>query len=54
MHRGYWWERQRERENQEDQDIGGWIILKLILERWDGVLWTGLICLRIGIGGGLF
>jgi hypothetical protein len=26
MHIGYWWESQK-----EDQDIGGWIILKLIL-----------------------
>jgi hypothetical protein len=31
-----------------DQDVGGWIIIKLILERWDGVVWTGLIWLRIG------
>jgi hypothetical protein len=31
----------------EDQDIGGWIILKWILERQDGVVWTGLIWFRI-------
>jgi hypothetical protein len=24
-----------------------------ILERWDGVVWAGLIWLRIGINGGL-
>jgi hypothetical protein len=29
-----------------------WIIATLILERWDGVLWSGLIWLRIGTGGG--
>jgi hypothetical protein len=23
----YWWESQRERDPQEDQNIGGWIIL---------------------------
>jgi hypothetical protein len=22
--------------------IGGWILFGLILERWDGVFWTGL------------
>jgi hypothetical protein len=27
-------------------DILGWI-----LERWDGVMWTGLVWLRIGRGG---
>jgi hypothetical protein len=24
-----------------------------ILERWDGVMWTGLVWLRIGTGGEL-
>jgi hypothetical protein len=32
----YWWESQREIDNYEDQDVGGWIILGWILERWDG------------------
>jgi hypothetical protein len=31
----------------------GWIILREILERWDGVMWTGLVWLRIGTGGEL-
>jgi hypothetical protein len=30
---GYWWENQKERDYFEDQDIGGWIILKWILGR---------------------
>jgi hypothetical protein len=30
-----------------------WIILGWILERWDGVMWTGSVCLRIGTGGEL-
>jgi hypothetical protein len=29
----YWWESQKERDHYEDQDIGGWIILRWILER---------------------
>jgi hypothetical protein len=26
---------------------------EIILEKWDGVMWTGLIWLRIGTGGEL-
>jgi hypothetical protein len=29
------------------------IILEWILERWDGVMWTGLVWLRIGTGAEL-
>jgi hypothetical protein len=36
-----------ERDHYEDQDVGGWIILGYILERRDGVMWTGLVWLRI-------
>jgi hypothetical protein len=35
------------------QNLSGWIILELILERQDGIVWIGLICLRIGTTGGL-
>jgi hypothetical protein len=33
MHIGHWWESQKERDHWEDQDIGGWTILKWILGR---------------------
>jgi hypothetical protein len=33
MHRGFWWESQKEREHYEDLDVSGWIILRWILER---------------------
>jgi hypothetical protein len=53
MRIGYWWESQSERDHLEDQDIGEWILLRWILERKDGVVWTGLIWLRIGSSGEL-
>jgi hypothetical protein len=37
MHVGYWWESQMERDHWEDQGADGWTILKLILERQDGI-----------------
>jgi hypothetical protein len=33
MHIGYWWESQKERNHQEDQNVGRWTILRWILER---------------------
>jgi hypothetical protein len=40
MHIGYWWESQKERDLSEDQDLGGWTVLKWILDR---MVWIGLI-----------
>jgi hypothetical protein len=42
MHRGFWWECQKEGDYQEDVN-GGRGILKWFLERQDGVVCTGLI-----------
>jgi hypothetical protein len=53
MQMGYWWGRQKERDQKEEQYVGGWIILRWILEIQDGVVWTGLVWLRIGISGEL-
>jgi hypothetical protein len=50
---GYWWERQKEGDHWEDQDVGGLAILKWILERYNGMEWIGLIWLRKGTSGGL-
>jgi hypothetical protein len=33
LHIGYWWESQKVRDHWEDLDVGGWPILKWILER---------------------
>jgi hypothetical protein len=32
MHTGYWGESQKEKYHWKDQDVGGWILLKWILE----------------------
>jgi hypothetical protein len=34
-------------------NVGGRMILRWILEKQDGVVWTGLMWLRIGTSGGL-
>jgi RimJ/RimL family protein N-acetyltransferase len=33
MHIGYWWESQKERDHWKDRVVGGWTMLKWILER---------------------
>jgi hypothetical protein len=33
MHIGYWWGSQKERDHKEEQDVGGEIILKWVLEK---------------------
>jgi hypothetical protein len=33
--------------------VGGWIMLRWILKRFHGAVWTGVIWLRIGTSGGL-
>jgi hypothetical protein len=38
---------------EEDLGIGGRTILKRILKKYSGRVWTGFIWLRIGTGGGL-
>jgi hypothetical protein len=53
MHIGYWLESQKERNHKEDQDVGGWTMLKWILDRQDRMVWTGSSWLRIGTSGGL-
>ena len=42
----------RERDHLEDLGVDG-RISKWIFRKWDVGVWTGLIWLRIGTGGGL-
>jgi hypothetical protein len=47
-----WWGKFRERDHLEDPEIDGRIILRWILRKWEGVVWTGWSWLRIGTDGG--
>jgi hypothetical protein len=51
MHVWFWWESQKERDHYEGVDIGGRIILRWILEKQGGVMWTAL---KIGTSVRLF
>jgi hypothetical protein len=53
MHTGFWWESQTEGDHSEDLDACERITFRLILEKQDGVVRTGVIWLRIGTSGGL-
>jgi hypothetical protein len=51
---GYWLESQRGRGHIKDQDADGWIILRYVWERWDGIVWIGLVWLRIWVSRRFF
>ena len=44
MHAGFWWGDLRERDHLEDLEVHRRIVLKWILKKWDGEVWTGLTC----------
>jgi len=50
---GCWWGNLKERDHLGDPGMDGRIILRWILRKWDVGVWSGLIWLRIGTGGGL-
>ena len=44
MHTEFWWRNLRIRDNLEDRDVDGRIIVVCILEKWDGGMnWIGLV-----------
>jgi len=49
--KGCWWGSLRERGHWGDQDVDGRIILRWIFRKFEGVVGTGCIWLRIGTGG---
>ena len=40
------------KDHLADPGVDGRITLKCIFRKWDVRVWTGLICLRTGTGGG--
>jgi hypothetical protein len=42
-HIGFWWGSWKEIDHYEHQNVGGWIILRWILDRmgWYGFEWSG-------------
>jgi hypothetical protein len=53
VHAAFWLRDLREGDHLEDPGVDVMIILKWIDKKGDRGAWTGLICLRIGTGGGL-
>jgi hypothetical protein len=49
--KGFWWGNPRERDHWGNPGVGGRIILRWILRKWDVELWAGLGWLRIETGG---
>jgi len=47
------WEDLTDRDHLKYLDKDGKVILKWIFKKWDGKVWTVLLCIRIGIAGGL-
>jgi hypothetical protein len=45
-------ENRKGKDHLEDVGVDCKIILEWILGKYDGRLWTGFICLRIGTSGG--
>jgi hypothetical protein len=52
VHAGFWWSDLPERNDLKDLGLDGRMLLKLMFKYCDEG-WTGVICLRIGTGGGL-
>jgi hypothetical protein len=49
----FWWGSRKLGNHYEDVHIGGTIIKNGVLEKYDRVVWTGFIWLRIGTSEGL-
>jgi len=52
VYTGVWWGNLRERDHWENPGVDGNITLRWIFRKWDVRVWTGLMWLRIGTGGG--
>ena len=53
MYTDFWCVRPGGKNDLEDLEVDGWIILNEILKKWKGSEWTGLIWFRIETVGRL-
>jgi hypothetical protein len=53
VHTRFWWGGVRERDHLDDLSVDERIIVKWVLNKWDGDVRTGFIWLRISTGGAL-
>jgi len=53
MHIKFWAKNLKGKDYFKDPGVDGRIVLKCILEKLDGKVWTGFIALRIGTRGRL-
>jgi len=53
MYTGLWWRNLKERDHVAYLDVDGKVILRWKFRKWDVTVWTVLIWLRTGTGGGL-
>jgi hypothetical protein len=52
VYTGFWCGDLRERDHLRDLGVDGSIILRWILNKWDGKAWTGLMWLKMETVGG--
>jgi hypothetical protein len=53
MSTGLWWKNMKKEDRLKNLDMDGRRLLKLILKKYGGRLWSEFIWLRIGMIGGL-
>ena len=53
IHTGVWWRKTSGKDSLEDRHVDLVVMLKCIVKKLGGWMWTGLIWLRIGADGRL-
>jgi hypothetical protein len=53
MHTQFCWGNLKERNQLKNLGVGGRIIFKCMLRKWDAKVWVGLVCFKTDGSGGL-